>query len=57
MLIEIQFQKDVPMTMAATLIKAFRDHVALFSAVDKVKVNFEDGEYERLMATENAPRK
>ena len=57
MLIEIQFQKDVPMTMAATLIKAFRDHVALFSAVDKVKVNFEDGEYERLMAVENAPRK
>ena len=56
MIIEIKFQDDVPMGMAKILIAALHGHIALFCMAVKMKVSFEPGEAERLIAVENAPR-
>ncbi len=57
MLIEVQFDDAVPRSMAGALIEALRDHFALFGAAGKMTITFEPGEEERLIETENAPRK
>ena len=57
MLIEVQFDEAVPRSMAGALIEALRDHFALFGATGEMTITFEPGEEERLIETENAPRK